>query len=48
MPDTQYEAEMIFGYTGSSGIHVPAEVSADLDRLKKLVETGGKLEMREN
>lgn len=44
----EYEAEMIFGYTGSSGIHLPAEVSADLDRLKKLVETGGKLEMREN
>lgn len=44
----EFEEETILGYTGSSGTHLPAEVRADLDRLKKLVDTGGKVELREH
>ncbi len=43
-----YEEETTLGYTGSSGTNLPAEVRSDLNQLKKLVETGGKVELREN
>ncbi len=42
----EYESETILGYSGSSGTHLPAEVREDLNQLKKLVESGGKVEMR--
>ena len=42
---TEYETQTTLGYTGSSGIHVPPEVKAELKRLKDLVNSGGKLEM---
>jgi hypothetical protein len=41
----EYEAETILGYSGSSGTHLPPDVRSDLDNLKKLVESGGKVEM---
>ncbi len=33
----EYEANVIMGYSGSSGTHVPGDVSADLKRLRDLV-----------
>jgi hypothetical protein len=41
----EYEEETILGYTGSSGTNVPGEVRRDLNSLKKLIETGGKVEL---
>ncbi len=44
----EYEEETILGYTGSSGTNVPGEVRRDLNSLKKLIETGGKVELHGN
>lgn len=43
---SEYEAEMVLGYTGSSGTHLPEEVKAELQNLKKHVDSGGKVELR--
>ncbi len=42
----EYEAEMILGYTGSGGTHLPDEVKAELLNLKKHVDSAGKVELR--
>lgn len=34
----EYQEEIISGYTGSAGTHLPAEVQADLKQLKDLIE----------
>ena len=44
----EYEAEMVFGYTGSGGTNVPREVLEDLKYLKKYVESKGKIPLRKN
>lgn len=38
----EYESNVIFGFTGSSGVRIPADVQKDLDNLKKLIEDGKK------
>ena len=43
----EYEAETILGYTGSGGTSLPEEVQEDLNQLKRLVEKGGKVDIRE-
>ena len=42
----EYEAEMIMGYTGSRGTHLPQEVKEELLNLKKHVESAGKVPIR--
>lgn len=42
---SQYELETTLGYTGSGGTRVPIEVKRDLETLKQIVESKGKLEM---
>lgn len=44
----EYEAEMVLGYTGSSGTHLPDEVKEELLNLKKHVDSGGKVQLREH
>lgn len=34
----EYENNLIFGFTGSSGVKIPSDVQRDLDNLKKLIE----------
>ncbi len=38
----EYEAEMVFGYTGSGGTNIPREILQDLKFLKSYVEAKGK------
>ncbi len=38
----EYEAETIWGYTGTLGTDLPKEVKSDLDYLKEIVESNGK------
>jgi hypothetical protein len=38
----EYESNIIFGFTGSSGVRIPADVQKDLDNLKKLLNDGNK------
>lgn len=42
----EYETQTILGYTGSGGTNVPADVKADLDQLKKLVNSSGKIDLK--
>lgn len=39
---SEYEAEMIIGYSGSAGVNIPREVLEDLKYLKNFVDTKGK------
>lgn len=41
----EYEKEMIFSYSGSSGTHLPEEVVEDLKNLKKLINTKDKIKL---
>lgn len=41
----EYEKEMIFSYSGSSGTHLPPEVVDDLQNLKKLVNGKNKFKL---
>lgn len=36
----EYENNIVFGFTGSSGVKIPTDVQKDLDNLKKLIEDG--------
>lgn len=40
---SEYESQKIFGYTGSSGTHLPPDVQKELEQLKRLVDSGGKV-----
>lgn len=42
----EYEFETVVGYSGSRGEDVPGDVRADLNYLKKLVDTQGKVNVR--
>lgn len=42
----EYEEQTVAGYTGSSGINVPPEVLRELNRLRKIVDSGGKVELQ--
>lgn len=41
----QYELEITLGYTGSGGTRVPLEVKQDLEALKQLVDSKGKVDI---
>lgn len=43
----QYELETTLGYTGSGGVRIPLEVRDDLNTLKQLVESKGKVQLHE-
>ncbi len=45
---SEYEKAILFGYTGSSGTHLPAGVKEDLKSLKKHVDSGGKVQIFDN
>lgn len=38
----EYESNIVFGFTGSSGVRIPSDVQKDLDNLKKLIENAKK------
>lgn len=38
----EYESNIIFGFTGSSGLRLPDDVKKDLDNLKKMLQTNTK------
>lgn len=44
----EFEAETILGYSGSSGTHLPMDIKTELEQLKKLVNSGGKVKMSEH
>lgn len=41
----EFKTQLIFGYTGSRGTSIPPEVKRDLNELKKLIESGGRVEI---
>lgn len=44
----EYESEMIYSYTGSSGANLPEDVKTDLNGLKSIVERKGKMELQKS
>ena len=42
----EYKEEMILGYTGSSGVNIPADVSDDLKQLKGFIDSKGKTPLK--
>lgn len=43
----EYEAEVLYRYSGSSGVHVPQEVLSELKNLKKYVDKKGKISLKQ-
>lgn len=44
----EYEAEMIYSYTGSSGANLPEDVKVDLNGLKAIVDRKGKMDLQKS